>query len=59
MEIKVGSLFLSKPFDGVVVPVIVTEVGTFAIQVYNLRMSRSFRLNRDIFLKYYSPSVGE
>lgn len=59
MEIKVGSLFISKLFDGAVVPVIVTEVGTFAIQVYIFRMSRSFRLNRDIFLKYYSPSVGE
>jgi hypothetical protein len=59
MEIKVGSLFVSKQFYGAVVPVIVTEVATFAVQVYNLRMSRSFRLNRDIFVRYYSPSVGE
>ena len=59
MEIKVGSLFISKLFDGAVVPVIVTEVGTFAIQVYSLIRSSKFRLNRDIFLKYYLPSVGE
>lgn len=60
MEIKVGSLFVSqKTHDGVIVPILVTRITPLIVEVYNFRMSRKFNLNRDIFLRYYSLTIGE